>query len=615
MSDCPRGPDEHKTAARELIVREPGKRPRTAGGTNLLVLAPDNDPFYCGTPAHLDSAHWFAGIWAEHGGHGAHLRHIHYRAFTAGAALLDGSRYPNNERTWKVLQQASSWARYLGLVDPERLRDQRNDQPVIGTSPRTWGGRPAAEVDGDPDWPELPSVRASLPGAYPDIPWMGVSIDNGSSLNIPGITVTGYEYDPADQPVLLEVWSEKSSVDDTMVPLSRTLHINYVPGTGYLSITRIIELLRRAEEHGKPAHVLYVSDYDPAGLNMPRQVARQVQFWRDALGIDAEITLHPVALTAEQVARYNLPQAPDSGNVELDALIALHPGALESIIREAVAEWRDDDIRDQLSDTGDDAQESAEEQWADSTSAVTQAVEEIRASADTIITRYAGRLRQVVAEAKDATAPLRAQFSAIATAINSELEPYRQQAAAIEDEAAAELASLRDQLDRETGRYEEIAGDFAPALPERPEAECAADRDDLLYDSDRDWLDQLNVFRQSRGELPLEDGSSGGRGAMPWREVYNSLSSGNGRDGIEELTDAERGELVVALAEAGHLPARISEMTGISRTTINKYTPGLGSAVTMTCRREACGKTFTGRSNARYCSKACSKAAYRERTA
>lgn len=81
---------------------------------------------------------------------------------------------------------------------------------------------------------------------------------------------------------------------------------------GHLSITRIVELLRRAEKHGKPMHVLYVSDHDPAGQNMPRQVARQMQFWLERLGIEQEVTLHPIALTAEQIRAYDLPTAPDS---------------------------------------------------------------------------------------------------------------------------------------------------------------------------------------------------------------------------------------------------------------------------------------------------------------
>jgi hypothetical protein len=54
----PRGPDEHKAAARALGL---------PGASSLIVLARDNDPFFKGTPAHRRDAEWFAGLWADFG--------------------------------------------------------------------------------------------------------------------------------------------------------------------------------------------------------------------------------------------------------------------------------------------------------------------------------------------------------------------------------------------------------------------------------------------------------------------------------------------------------------------------------------------------------------------
>jgi hypothetical protein len=608
--DCPRGPEEHKAAARELIIREDGQRPRAPGAVQLLVLTYDNDPFYCGTPAHRAQAEWFAGLWAEHGRVGTHLRHIHYRAFTAGSLLLDGTRYRNDEPTWKALQQAAAYARYLGLVNPERLSDQRNDRPVIRVDPRESEPEPEADLDGGPIWPELPSITAVAHAAFPSTGWVSTETsDTGRTLELPGVMVDGYDYDPADQPVLLEVWSEKSSVDDATILLRRELNLNYVPGTGYLSVMRIIELLRRAEAHDKPAHVLYISDYDKAGLNMPRQVARQVQFWRGTLGIDAEITLHPVALTADQVRDYGLPQQPDDPEkVELDALIALHPGALEQIIREAVAEWRDPDIGDVLSETESEAQEAADDQWADATADVVAAVEAIQAEAAEVVSRHRERLDEIRRQVTRAAEPFRSRLAEVTREINAATEPYRQQVEVIQAEADAELTALRDRLAGERDRYEEIVVGYDPELPSRPESECTAGHDGLLYDSRRDWLDQLNVFRASKGLPPVLDSSSEGPGAVPWEQVYDSLTSGNGPDGIDDLTNADRGKLIAALAAAGHLPAQIVTMTGINRSTVADFCPkGHGAQAELTCGH--CGATFTGRSNAKYCSRSCGRAA------
>src|SRR5258708_31452344 len=36
--------------------------------TDLIALAPQNDPFYMGTPTDLAMAEWFAGLWRAFGG-------------------------------------------------------------------------------------------------------------------------------------------------------------------------------------------------------------------------------------------------------------------------------------------------------------------------------------------------------------------------------------------------------------------------------------------------------------------------------------------------------------------------------------------------------------------
>lgn len=573
---APRGPEEHKAAARGLVVREPGKRPRTASGADLLALSDEADPYYCGRDSDVAQAQWFAGLWTDHGSRGAHLRHVHYRAFTAGAARLDGSRYANDADSWKALQRGASRARYLGLVHPEALSDQRNDAPVIGAWPRTSADEPAADIGDSFTWASLPSIKAELLRAWVWIPPVDVEATPGSDLNLPDVTVRGYGYEPADQPVLVEAWSEKSSVDDTVRPLCSALHINYLSGTGYLSITRIVELLRRAARDGRPAHVLYVSDFDPAGENMPRQVARQVQFWRERLDIDAEVTLHPVALTAGQVAEYGLPEdfsKPGKGRVELDALIALHPGALESIIRDAITEWRDPRIEARLQAAGRHAQDDAEQQWQDATADVREAVELIRSQAAEINARHRARLRELASLAAEAAGPLQARLAELAAEVNATLDPYRQEAATIQAHAEDELSPLRDEMDAHEARYDAIAEAFAPELPDRPEAECTADRSGLLYDSRRDWLEQVNAYRQSKGLPPLEPADMDGRG-LRWETVAASLTSGNGPDGVEDLTDAGRRALVVALTRDGWSQSQIARSTGIPRTTVGKYARG-----------------------------------------
>jgi hypothetical protein len=126
----PRGPEAHKEMARRLGIRRNSAK-------ELIVLAPDNDPFYKGTPAHVRDAEWFADIWERFGyERDVHLRRVHYRILPSGLALPDGRPYENTESCWCQLCIASAAARILGLVDVEAIVDHRNDDPVINATAR-----------------------------------------------------------------------------------------------------------------------------------------------------------------------------------------------------------------------------------------------------------------------------------------------------------------------------------------------------------------------------------------------------------------------------------------------------------------------------------------------
>jgi hypothetical protein len=100
----------------------------------LLVLAANNDPFNCGTPAQVEAAKWFAVIYERVGYRGIHLRRLHYRAYDAGVPNLEGETYPNTEPQWTALQNASRYARYLGRVNPEDFIDNRAPAPTLSVS-------------------------------------------------------------------------------------------------------------------------------------------------------------------------------------------------------------------------------------------------------------------------------------------------------------------------------------------------------------------------------------------------------------------------------------------------------------------------------------------------
>jgi hypothetical protein len=115
-------------------------------------------------------------------------------------------------------------------------------------------------------------------------------------------------------------------------------------------------LAARVAQDGRPAVVLYFSDFDPSGGQMPVCFARKLQALRDLLYPTLDIQVHPVVLTVEQVRSFQLPSTPlketekradkwrevmGYEQVEIDSLAALRPAELRAIALEAVTPFHD----------------------------------------------------------------------------------------------------------------------------------------------------------------------------------------------------------------------------------------------------------------------------------
>src|SRR5262249_54375330 len=101
---------------------------------DLIALSRKNDPFACGTPAQAEAARWFAGMGQKYSpGSGVHSRRLHYALVSQERRPQkpDGSAYDNPEEDWNLLQDASKYARSLGLVPGGDFDDRRNDPAVV----------------------------------------------------------------------------------------------------------------------------------------------------------------------------------------------------------------------------------------------------------------------------------------------------------------------------------------------------------------------------------------------------------------------------------------------------------------------------------------------------
>jgi hypothetical protein len=126
--------------------------------------------------------------------------------------------------------------------------------------------------------------------------------------------------------------------------------------TGEITDTQIAEFTDRAVADGRPTTVLYFSDFDPSGHQMPVSVSRKLQALKARYYPELDIQLHAVALTLDQVRECNLPSTPlkdterraddwrarwGHEQTEIDALAALRPDLLRQIAREAVEPFYD----------------------------------------------------------------------------------------------------------------------------------------------------------------------------------------------------------------------------------------------------------------------------------
>lgn len=386
----------------------------------LLGMSSRNDPFYI-MPSQERQALWFADLWTRFNlPAGTHLRRIHYKLLSqAGLELPDGTQYENTTRAWALLLDSSKAARCLRLVPAEAFIDARNPEPTLTRDYPD--DAPRLIIDEVEPW-TLPTISDDL----------GAGID----WRLPDVWTVGYGASGHADPAHLELISEKSTMDDIIVPLCRSLGINYAPATGFQSMIGTINLLKRAAKSGKPCVVFYVSDFDPAGDFMPASVARQIEYWRPLVAPDTGVLLVRALLTAEQVAEYQLPPIPIKttdrrqdnflarhdvqGATELDALEALHPGALKQIVRHAVKPYRDPDAWRESCRLAEEADALARDQWAEACAPHEAQLEELKARATKILDGYTERLSQLKAQLAADLAPLAAEVQAVRHAVKTE---------------------------------------------------------------------------------------------------------------------------------------------------------------------------------------------------
>ena len=252
---------------------------------DLLLLSSNNAPDEMGGDTDHKQGRWFKELWeyatASRTDPTIHIRGVHYATVMRDEEIESATPchtwtiYQNTDTCFSYLKGASKAARILGYVPMNAIVDEKNTQREL----RRYGEHtrdPDPQVIESPavvQAPEIPRVeeRARLRFETPEDVINHVAAEAAQQL--------------ADQLVLsrerlrpyhIELWSEKTLPSD-VIQTAQLAGVNAtVQGEGDLSYTVANDFVERVNDAGKPAIVLYLSDFDPAGVNMPNAMASKI---------------------------------------------------------------------------------------------------------------------------------------------------------------------------------------------------------------------------------------------------------------------------------------------------------------------------------------------------
>jgi hypothetical protein len=427
---------------------------------DFLACGSTNDPFYADLAFRREAAEWFASLWKSGLTEGqSHTRGIHYKLISKSSRdpimMPNGKRYEHTNRCYAYLETAARDARFLGLVDARQFKDKKSGPAKVFAQPNT---DPKIGIESE----------TTFVLDFPDFP------------DPPTYTLEGFK---GVQKYIIEIWIEKSGMEDILTPLCEKYGCNLVTGGGEISLTHCTQFIDRAMRFDRPARILYISDMDMGGRSMPVSVARKIEFFLRSEYPDLDVQLDQIVLTPKQCKEYDLPKTPAKENenasekgkairqgrkarfeaihgkgvTELDALDALHPGEFAEIVENKIRSFYDDTLDERVAEAENDI------------------LGELVGIEDTILSDYGGQIEEI-----------RTQYAEIKARFEAEVLPLKDR---IENVYAA----------IQTRMYDTDLPDL-----DVPEAEIDPENEwqDPLFDSARDYEDQIGHYKrfQTNGE-------------------------------------------------------------------------------------------------------------------
>lgn len=247
-----------------------------------------------------------AHVLNEYGEYGPMtVRQVFYR-------LVGEFGYSKTERAYKRLAEYLVKARRSGLIPFGSIRDDGSTQ------------------SGAAGWQSRQSF------------WKGVRS-----------TADDFMLDHQDgQPQRIELWCEAAGMVPMLAQMTAEWHIPVYSTGGFSSVTVTHEVAKRVAAGDVPTVFLHVGDFDPSGESIFASMTEDIEAFLAGDGMYDWFDPERVALTRDQVNRYNLPTAPpkasDSRSAtwigETTQAEALPPNLLRDIVVGAIEAYIDHDV-------------------------------------------------------------------------------------------------------------------------------------------------------------------------------------------------------------------------------------------------------------------------------
>jgi hypothetical protein len=561
----------------DSLVKEARLKGYKATKTNLKVTS--LDPFWIGTEGDHKKAQWLLDEIKKSSladSERLYLRRIHYNFVSANPPVikLNGEPYLNTMKDWKELGEIAQIARYLEYLNFDDFIDGRRPvlniieqgefitpNEIIPEIKKPWFYLSSnfdlgfnsdelenfieklSEIDGyseEIELKELIESRADLPEIYLSSDTPKLSDANSSKY---------FEYKDYSH-FYIEVWVEKNTLDDVLTELSNNFNINVIVGTGEFSITQISLLLQRVKEkaQNRPIRIFVLSDFDPAGQSIPLTIARKIEYFNHRFGYNLDIKLTNLALTYEQVVKYNLPPTPIkdtdkrkdkfednfgvTGATEIDALVARSDGKelLTNIILETIEPYRKYDLEVRkhysLIDTYSNRSQIVtnlnreilqpllneyESRYEDITTQITELESKYQNEADSLSIAFK---KAVMSEILGKETEFKEYYSTLKETIRklSELKTdlenkcigiyaqYREQTEELNENLTADLSLLSDQLDTLNDDF--VNNSELSLQPIKLQSPQKLDEShvEFIYSSDLSPFEQVKKYKQWQGK-------------------------------------------------------------------------------------------------------------------